>query len=150
MRITQAVIPIMIAQRSGHIINMSSVAGWIAAPMYSVYAASKFGVRGFTDGLRRELKIWGVQVSGIYPGPAHTEFGEHTGSKILANEFNSPSWTYMTSEYVARQVISLAKYPRRTLIIPWWFRSVLWADANLPGFVDWIVTKFFVEKFRKV
>ncbi len=150
MQITQAVLPHMLAQRSGHIINMSSVAGWIAAPMYSVYAASKYGVRGFTNGLRREVGLHGIHVSGIYPGPAHTEFGQHTGSTILNSEFNAPPWTYMTSEYVARQVIGLAKRPRRSLIIPWWFHPVLWAESHLPGLVDWIVTQFFVKKFRKV
>ncbi|MCX6064304.1 MAG: SDR family NAD(P)-dependent oxidoreductase [Chloroflexi bacterium] len=150
MEVTQAILPHMIAQGNGHIINMSSVAGWIAAPMYTVYAATKFGVRGFTDALRREMSLHGIQVSGIYPGPAVTEFGQHTGESVLKGTFQAPAWTYMTSEYVARRVVELAKNPRRALIIPWWFRPVLWLDYNFPGIVDWIVTQFFVKKYRKI
>jgi short-subunit dehydrogenase len=150
MEVTHALLPTMLAQRSGHIINMCSVAGWIAAPMYSVYAATKFGVRGFTDALRREVAVHGVTVSGIYPGPAHTEFGQHSGKSILQNEFKAPGWTYMTSEYVAKQVVELARHPRRSLIIPWWFKPVLWVEANFPGGVDWVLDQFFVKKYQKI
>jgi NADP-dependent 3-hydroxy acid dehydrogenase YdfG len=137
MEVTHAVLPTMIAQRSGHIINMSSIAGWIAAPKYSVYAASKFGVRGFTDALRREVSIYGIQVSGIYPGPAYTEFSLHTGKKSAPGKFSS--LPHMTSTYVARRVVEVAKHPRRRLIIPWWFLPALWAEERLPWLVDWIV-----------
>ncbi len=65
---SRAVLPHMYGRHSGHIINMSSVAGWVATPLYSIYAASKFGVRGFTESLRREAAPMGVKVSAIYPG----------------------------------------------------------------------------------
>ncbi|PWH17937.1 MAG: oxidoreductase [Anaerolineae bacterium] len=138
IEVTRAVLPFMIAQRSGHIINMSSVAGWIGIPMYSIYSATKFGVRGFTDSLRREVAAYGIHVSGIYPGPAATEFGQHTGQKDLGL-FQKPSWVTMSSEYVARQVVEVAKRPRRRLILPWWIRPVVWADDRLPWLVDWIM-----------
>jgi NADP-dependent 3-hydroxy acid dehydrogenase YdfG len=148
IEVTRAVLPGMLAQGSGHIINMSSVAGWLAAPMYSVYAATKFGVRGFTDALRREVAPRGIHVSGIYPGPAHTEFGQHTGQSALQS-FKAPNWVYLSSEAVARSVVQIAKHPRRRLILPWWFRPAIWADDRLPGLVDWLVTQFFVNKTRK-
>jgi len=78
IQVTRAVLPYMLKQGYGHIINMSSVAGWIAAPLYTIYSATKFGVRAFTDALRREVSPFGIKVSGIYPGPAETEFGQHT------------------------------------------------------------------------
>jgi short-subunit dehydrogenase len=149
MEVTHAVLPIMQAQRSGHIINMSSVAGWIAAPMYTVYAASKFGVRGFTDALRRETRFYNIHVSGIYPGPAVTEFGQHTGESVLKTDFKVPGWLYLTSEYVARRVVQVAKHPRRSLVIPWWFLIILWADNHFPALVDWVVHQFFVKKYRQ-
>ena len=147
IEVTRAVLPFMIAQRSGHIINMSSVAGWLAAPMYTVYAATKFGVRGFTDALRREAAPYNIHVSGIYPGPAATEFGQHTGQSEL-KQFKAPSWTTMTSEYVARQVVAVAKRPRRRLILPWWFRPAIWADDRLPWLVDWLIKIGFTNKHR--
>ncbi len=66
--LTQSVLPGMIAQRSGHIINIASLASFIGMPTYSIYAASKFGVRGFSEALRREVRIWGINVTGLYPG----------------------------------------------------------------------------------
>jgi NADP-dependent 3-hydroxy acid dehydrogenase YdfG len=143
IEVTHAVLPQMIAQRSGHIINMSSIAGWIATPRYSVYAASKFGVRGFTDALRRETAAYGIKVSGIYPGPAYTEFNLHTGSE---HKHKSPSWTHMTSQYVAQRVVDVAKHPCRRLIIPWWYRPLIWADDRLPWLVDWIVNTSLTKK----
>ncbi len=145
IEVTRAVLPFMIAQRSGHIINMSSVAGWIGIPMYSIYAATKFGVRGFTDSLRREVSAYGIHVSGIYPGPAATEFGQHTGQSA-PSLFQKPSWVTMSSKYVAQRVVEVAKHPRRRLIIPWWIRPVLWVDDRMPWLVDWMMNIAFARK----
>jgi NADP-dependent 3-hydroxy acid dehydrogenase YdfG len=149
IEVTRAVLPIMIAQRSGHVINMSSVAGWLGAPLYTVYAATKFGVRGFTDSLRREVAPYGIHVSGIYPGPAITEFSQHTGNNTARRSFKLPQWMYLNSEYVARRVVDVAKRPHRRLIIPWWFRVAIWADDRLPWLVDWIVRAGFTDRYRK-
>ena len=90
----------MLARGSGHIINMSSVAGLIASPLITSYAASKFGVRAFTDALRREVAPLGIKVSGIYPGPAATEFGQHTGGNAAYRTVRSRFNVSMSSEYV--------------------------------------------------
>jgi uncharacterized protein len=138
IEVTHAVLPHMLARGSGHIINMASVAGWLAAPTYSVYAATKFGVRGFNDALRREVRHRGIHVSGIYPGPAETEFGEHTGQSNIKKNIRVPGFVNMTSEYVARKVVAVAKRPRRTLILPWWFVPVIWFDSTFPAISDWV------------
>lgn len=147
--VTRAVLPHMIAQKSGQIINMSSVAGWIGSPLYSVYAATKFGVRGFTDALRREVGVYNIKVTGVYPGPAATEFSQHTGDNVLKSHFNPPAWTRMTSEYVARKVVDAAKHPRRTVIMPWWFHLIFWIDSVAPWLVDWFLAVFFVRRFHQ-
>jgi short-subunit dehydrogenase len=147
IQITRAVLPKMILQGSGTIINMSSVAGKIAPPLYSVYAATKYGVRGFTEALRREVKPFGIQVSGIYPGGAATEFGEHSGNSNFKRSVRTPSWVQMTSYYVAKKVIALAKHPRRSLVIPWWMQPVIWADGHLPWLVDLAVSGM-VKKYH--
>ncbi len=143
IQLARAVLPHMMQQGSGHIINMSSVAGWIAAPMYSVYAATKFGLRGFTEALRREAAPYGVHVSGIYPGPAHTEFGQHTGNSALKEDLNMPDWLSMSAEHVARATVRLAKYPwLRRLILPWWFHPLLWFNDHFPRLVDFVLIQF--------
>jgi short-subunit dehydrogenase len=131
----------MITCRSGHIINMSSVAGWAAAPLYSVYAATKFGVRGFTDSLRREVRHLGIRVSGVYPGGAATEFGNHTGDNPLKRMTKTPGWLTMSAGYVAQRVLDVARRPRRTLIIPWWMGLAVFLNSHFPGLVDLILLR---------
>jgi short-subunit dehydrogenase len=142
MLVTRAVLPGMLERRSGHIINMSSVAGLIASPLITTYSASKYGVRAFTDALRREVAPFGIQVSGIYPGPAETEFGSHLSRHRTRERINSIVDLRMTSAYVARRVVDLAKHPRRSLVIPWWFRVITTFDTLFPVIVDWILYAF--------
>jgi len=145
MLVTRAVLPHMLERRAGHIINMSSVAGLIAAPLITTYSAGKFGVRAFTDALRREVSPFGIKVSGIYPGPAATEFGqkiERSRSREAIRKFRYP---HLSSEYVANRVVGVARRPVRTLVIPWWFRIITTFDMLFPVVVDWILY-FFSKK----
>ncbi len=150
IQVTRAVLPHMIARRSGHIINMSSVAGWIGAPLYTIYAATKFGVRGFTDALRRETAPFGIKVSAIYPGPARTEFGSHIGNNSARKSLNPLRRLSLDSKYVARRVVDLARHPRRTVIIPWWYRPLIGLDLIIPGAVDGFVNTFFTSRNHKI
>ncbi len=151
IQMARAVLPSMLARRSGHVINNSSVAGLIAAPLYTIYAATKYGVRGFTDTLRREVSPFGIKVSGFYPGPAFTEFSLHSGSdRAVREKVKPPDWLYMSSEYVARRVVRLAKHPRRTVVIPWYYRLAIGFDTLFPGLVDWFLKVAFVKRFHRV
>lgn len=143
--VTRAVLPEMLKQRHGHIINMSSVAGLIASPLISTYAASKYGVRAFTDALRREVSPFGIKVSGIYPGPATTEFGKQIERTKAREKIHRSIDLHMTSKYVARHIVAIAKRPQRSLVIPWWFRVVTTFDTLFPVAVDWILY-YFVKK----
>lgn len=67
--LTRALLPGMIARGRGHSVVVSSVSGRIATPRMSLYAATKFGLRGFTAGLRRDLAGSPVGASCILPGP---------------------------------------------------------------------------------
>lgn len=142
MLVTRAVLPGMLARHSGHIINMASVAGLIATPLLTSYSASKYGVRAFTDALRREVGPHGIRVSGVYPGPAETEFGLHLDKHRTREKINSLIDLRMTSAYVARRVVDLARHPRRSLVIPWWFRVITTFDTLFPVIVDWILYAF--------
>ncbi len=149
IHVTHAVLPGMLERRSGHIINMSSVAGWIAPPTYTIYSASKFGVRAFTDALRREVRPFGVQVSGIYPGPAKTEFGQHTGDHPMKKSVLRRYFPPMTSGEVAARVVELARNPRRAVIMPWYYRIAVWADWHIPWLVDWITASVLTKRRNK-
>ena len=71
---TKAVLPIMRAQRTGHVINISSVAGFIGFPGSAFYSASKHAVEGFTDSLRAEGEALGIKATAIEPGPFRTDW----------------------------------------------------------------------------
>lgn len=145
----QAVLPHMIERRSGHIINMASLAAWIAPPTYSVYSASKFGVRGFTEALRREVSLYGVHVSGIYPGAVDTEFG--TQARIQRKTgITTPPRLRLTAEEVAQAVWRLAQRPRRAVILPGYMRWVIVLNTLFPALVDWAVRRYFVARERGV
>lgn len=144
---TQAVLPHMIARRQGHIINMASIAGLIATPTYSLYAASKFGLRGFSQALRREVSVYGIHVSAIYPGSVDTEFSQHARIRRKTG-VHTPAWLRLSAEDVARSVLSLALRPRRTLVVPRLMLLAVWANVLFPGVVDWVIKRRFVSRER--
>ena len=84
--ITQAVLPIMRAQRGGNIINVTSVAGLIGFPGSGYYAASKHAIEGWSDALRAEVEPLGVGVTCVEPGPFRTDWAgrslRQTANKI--------------------------------------------------------------------
>lgn len=67
MRLCSLLLPGMIERGSGHIVNISSIAGWVGSPTLSSYSASKFGLRGFGESLAHDLAGTGVHVSNVYP-----------------------------------------------------------------------------------
>ncbi|MCB4769936.1 SDR family NAD(P)-dependent oxidoreductase [Ancylobacter sp. Lp-2] len=72
--VTKAVIPVLRAQGSGHIIQLSSVGGRIGAPGRAGYSAAKWGVEGFSEVLAREMALVGVAVTVLEPGGFRTDF----------------------------------------------------------------------------
>jgi NADP-dependent 3-hydroxy acid dehydrogenase YdfG len=132
----RAVLPQMYKQRSGHIINMCSIGGWAAPPLYTVYSAAKFGVRGFSEALRRETTPFGVKVSTVYPGGASTEFQKHIGENKAKQRFTTPEWLKVTPEDVARGVVNLARRPRRSLFLPGIMILSVFANSHFPGLSD--------------
>jgi len=67
MRLCDLFLPQMIARGRGHIVNISSVAGWIGAPEIAPYCAAKFGLRGFSESLAADVKEFNIKVSAVYP-----------------------------------------------------------------------------------
>jgi len=132
---TRQVLPVMIQQRSGSIINMCSMAGLVGTPTYTIYAASKHAVHGFSEALRREVKPWGIDVSLIYPGGVVTEFSHHAGIKRKTNA-TTPKFMLLTAEQVGKAVVKLVRHPRRMWIIPWLWGFTVFLNRFLPGVVD--------------
>lgn len=92
------ILPIMKQQQSGHVINLSSIAGLDAVKQGAAYSGAKHAVRGITESLFRELRDFGVKVTGIYPGSTNTNFFDNA-SGIKAND------NMMSAKEVAEQII---------------------------------------------
>jgi short-subunit dehydrogenase len=101
--LTQKVLPRMLERRHGHIVNVGSVAGFVGVPGETVYCTTKFAVQGFTDGLRRELRGRGVDVTLIAPGPIKTEFMARAVTGAPASEPGALDYG-LSAESVARAV----------------------------------------------
>jgi len=67
MRLCYLLLPAMIERGSGHIVNVSSLAGWVGSQGLSSYCASKYGLRGFGESLAADLEGTGVRVTNVYP-----------------------------------------------------------------------------------
>ncbi|KMS80593.1 oxidoreductase [Streptomyces leeuwenhoekii] len=73
MNVTRAVLPVMRAQRDGHIITLSSIAGLVGAEFNAAYAASKFGVEGWMESLHHDIKPYNIRTTIVEPGFFRTE-----------------------------------------------------------------------------
>jgi short-subunit dehydrogenase len=145
---TRQALPVMIKQRSGHIINMGSMASLVATPTYTIYAASKHAVHGFSEALRREVKPWGIDVSMIYPGGVKTEFGEHAGIK-RKTKATTPKFLLLSAEDVGRAVVQLVRHPRAMWIIPWLWSVTALLNKLFPSFVDYTTINRFTIPERE-
>jgi short-subunit dehydrogenase len=84
---TKAFLPMLLAQKEGHIVNLSSIFGFLGVPGQSTYNISKFGVRGLSESLWRELKGTGVRVTVVHPGGIRTNIGKSAPLCRFAGDF---------------------------------------------------------------
>lgn len=147
--VAREVLPHMIERRKGHIINMASLGGFIATPTYTIYSASKFGVRGFTEALRREVGVYGINVTGVYPGGVKTDFKKHTGADRKTGR-TTPASLRLETEEVAQAIMKVVNHPRNTVILPWQMRFAVWMNSLFPGLVDWIIESRFTRLERDI
>ncbi|MCC8404438.1 SDR family NAD(P)-dependent oxidoreductase [Paraburkholderia sp. MMS20-SJTN17] len=84
LNVTRAVLPVMRKQRSGHVMNLSSLGGYRAAAGFGVYSSTKFAVEGITEALHAELKPLGIHATVIEPGYFRTDFLD--GSSLVVGK----------------------------------------------------------------
>lgn len=128
---TKAVLPAMRRQRSGHIIQITSIAGRMAAPLVSSYAASKFALEGWSEALRIETHSLGIRVVLVEPGDYDTDIWERNlmiGKQALADSSPNKERSQRFAEFVkaraskrgdprevARLIVRLANDPNPKL-----------------------------------
>ena len=123
--VSREILPAMTARKSGHVINIGSVAGKEVYPNGNVYCASKFAVDALTKGMRMDLNPFGIKVTSIHPGLVETEFSlvrfkgdserastVYKGIKPLTGEDIADSILYVLSAPDHVVIADMVIYPR--------------------------------------
>ena len=109
----RALAPLMIVARSGHIINISSLAGRNPLPKGAAYAASKWGLNGLTYSVAEELRQYNIRVSAVAPGSINTDFGDHSGRG--ASSGKDPKKKLQPDD-IASVIVTLVMQPPQSFI----------------------------------
>ena len=97
MRLSYLFLPQMIERGSGHIVNISSLAGWVGASGMASYSATKFGLRGFADSLASDYEEVGIRLSTVYPSFSRTpilnseQFGYEVRHEVPEEMLSDPA-----------------------------------------------------------
>src|SRR5882724_9035781 len=114
--VTRHLLPRMIAQHRGAILNVSSSAGFLPIPGSAVYAATKAYVTSFSEALRAELRGTGVSVCALCPGPVHTEFQE-VAKRPGGQSESGPEFVHVSVGQAVRDALAAVEADR-PLVIP--------------------------------
>ena len=119
VQLTQAVLPAMIQNKSGHVIAISSIAGKLGAPFRSGYAASKHAIQGFFDCLRSEVWHHGMKVTIICPGFVNTPIAHNaaSGSGASLGTADPENANGMSAEYVAKKICDAAERGKEEVVL---------------------------------
>jgi 3-dehydrosphinganine reductase len=133
VNVLKELVPDMKTRRSGHIINISSMAGFLGIYGYTAYSASKFAVSGFTDALRSELKPYNIKVSIVFPPDTQTPQLEYEEKyKPFITKQVAGSAKLMSAEAVAAEIarrVARGNY----IILPGFEAKLFYTLQNLMG-----------------
>ncbi len=132
----QVATPVFKAQRSGTIINISSVAGHIPVPYMAAYSATKFAMNAIGKAARVELAGTGVHVMTVCPGYIGTNFGDNTVQGQDRKRMNTAASAGATAEDVARAVLHGYWNNKREVVVPWKYWFVLRLYQHFPGLIE--------------
>lgn len=134
---------VMRKQKSGTIVNVSSIAGKLTLPWLTLYSASKHAVCALTDGLRMELKQDGIHAITVCPGYVDTAFQSHSiaGRPPLAMQRSRPLG--ITAERCARAIVRGIERNARTVVTPVSGRLLIAAARTFPSVLDWQLERMY-------
>ena len=136
MSCMQEVIPIMKAQRSGSIINISSVAGHIPVPYMGAYCATKHALNAIGKAARLELKGTGINVITVCPGRVQTNFGQNIIRGQDVFQIGTALNRGINADRVARAILHAYTRNKRELVVPWTNKIPIALYHIAPGLVE--------------
>ncbi len=151
MRLIQLVLPVMLCQKSGHIVNVSSATALTPWPGLAAYVATRAGLAGFTHTLRRELAGSGVGISLILPVWTRTEIMQPG----LESRLRGFGFSLDSAERPAAAVVEAVRSRRPIIALGGWLEKLgAFTEARFPELMDWVwrilVPADFMEIMREV
>jgi 3-dehydrosphinganine reductase len=133
LNIAKAVVPAMIERHSGHIVNISSIAGFMGVFGYTAYSAAKFAVRGFSDVLRAEMKPHGIGVSVVFPPDCDTpQLAYENQFKPAETKAIAGNAKCVSPDVVAKAILRGVQHGRY-IIIPGFEGNLIYRLSGLVG-----------------
>lgn len=129
----------MIVRRKGHIVNISSVAGWVARSGLTHYSASKFGLRGFSEGLYEDVKNYQVEVTVVYPFFSRTPILQAQKFGTLGEQQQELSESWLTDPATVMAATLRGIEQNQLHVFPDRAGQVIHRLKRFtPGLLDWI------------
>ena len=132
-------LPSMLTKKSGHIVNVASVAASFGLPGITSYCASKFAMLGFSEGLKHELKDSGVGVTVVSLIMVRTNFFDHSSFEKMPKYFPLS----LDPKTVAKAIIKASNSSRLEIVVPSMVRGIIWMKNTFPFFINPILGKSF-------
>jgi hypothetical protein len=140
---TKAFLNSMLRKKSGHIINVASLAASFGIPGLAAYCGSKFAMLGFSESLQHELHGTGVRVTVVSPIGVKTNFFHHPS---FGNRLRNNERFYLEPHSVSRAIIRASTSSRLEIVVPFFMRGGVWLKHTIPYLVNPLVG----TSFRKI
>jgi short-subunit dehydrogenase len=136
LALTELVVPHMQERRRGMIVNISSIAGKITLPWFTLYSVSKFALGSLTDGLRMELKPYGVHAMTVWPGYVKTDFQAHALGTRPPHAIQQGRRFAITADKCAQAIVRGVERDARSVVAPRIGRLLIAVSRLLPATVE--------------
>jgi len=140
VELTAHFLPSMIKRRSGHIVNVASVASYVATPGLTAYCTSKFGLRGLSESLAVDVRPYGIAVTTIYPlfartGILHSQhYGERPSGSI-------PEFLFYEPDFIISELVKSIKRRKRSVYPGWKTKTIILVQRLFPNFIPFLFAR---------
>ncbi|HKF93850.1 MAG TPA: SDR family oxidoreductase [Gammaproteobacteria bacterium] len=140
MELIAHVLPSMMQRRSGHIVNVASVASYVATPGLSAYCTSKFGLRGLSESLAIDVQPYGIDVTTIYPLFARTgildspQYGERPSGSI-------PDFLCYEPDFIISELLKSMKRRKRSVYPGWKTKTIILVQRLFPNVIPFLFAR---------
>lgn len=142
----QQAVPYMREQHSGAIVNVGSIAGKVTLPWFTLYSASKFAIGSLTDGLRMELRSFGIHTMTVCPGYVKTRFQENVLAGVPPKLTGLRERWAITPERCAEDIVRGLERSARTIVTPRTGWVLVALERILPAVVDRRLESIYLEQ----